>query len=96
MGWRWALTRSWALIRINTVSVACEKNPTFRDSTTGFCERRLEFILMTVLPFANFNQSETLPIPDLGTVASSEEISALVPRSSKQAVSSQNVSCFLR
>ena len=23
--------------------VACEKNATFRDATTGFCERRLEF-----------------------------------------------------
>ena len=43
VGWRWVQTRSWALIRINTVSVACEKNPTFRDATTGFCKRRLEF-----------------------------------------------------
>ena len=25
MGWRFALTRSWSLIRINTVSVAWEK-----------------------------------------------------------------------
>ena len=52
-------------------------------------------ILMTVLPIANFNQSETLPMPDPGTVASSEEISALVPRLPKPAVASQNVSCFL-
>ena len=61
------------------------KYPTCRDATIGFCERRLEFhtddSASDCLKIC-FNQSETLPMPDPGTVASSEEISALVPRSS--------------
>ena len=61
------------------------KHPTFHYPTTGFCEHRLK--LHTAHSASDclkicFNQSETLPMPDPGTVASSEEISALVPRSS--------------
>ena len=54
-------------------------------SFTGFCEHRLEFhtadSASDCLKIC-FNQSETLPMPDPGTVASSDGISALVPRSS--------------
>ena len=78
MGWSWALTRSWSLIQINTVSVGCEKNPTFRDATAGFSFHDSASYCLKIY----FNQSETLPMPDPGTVASSEEISALVPPSS--------------
>ena len=61
------------------------KHPTFHYPTTGFFEHRLK--LHTADSASDclkicFNQSETLPMPDPGTVASSEEISALVPRSS--------------